>query len=79
MAAPVFTQFDLLDPQSMRKKLETAHGSAVWGRFSLLSPAKAEAEVNAVSSASPKPFNNFRGVYDTKWTPTTLATAIGSI
>ncbi len=80
MAIPHLSQFDLLDPQSMRLKLRTAHGSDVWGaQFSLLSPALAEAQVNTASSASPKPFNNFRGQYDTKWTPTTLATAIGSI
>ncbi len=79
-AVPSLTQFDLLDPNSIRAKLATAHGSAVWdAQFSLLSPALAEAQVNTVSSASPDPFNNFRGLYDTKWTPTTLATAIGSI
>ena len=76
-AVPSFTQFDLLDPQSMRLKLRTAHGSDVWdAQFSLLAPTLAEAQINALHHAT---FNPFLGIYDSKWTPTTLATAIGSI
>jgi hypothetical protein len=67
MSAPVFTQFDLLDPTSMRAKLETAHGSDVWDQWSMLDTSRAESQLNALS-ASP-PFVPLRGLYDTRWTP----------
>lgn len=78
-ATPSFTKWDMLDPYQMALKLKTAHGSQVWDNFSLLSPNRAETKVNSLSSSSPKPFNNFRGQYDTTWTPHSLATKIGSI
>jgi hypothetical protein len=77
MATPLFTQFDLLDPVSLGNKLATAHGSAVFDNQSLLDPARMEAQINALSSTPP--FNKYRGINDTTWTPITLATAIGSI
>jgi hypothetical protein len=57
MAQPVFT-----DPQSMRQKLADAHGSDVWDNFSMLSPERAEQQINALSSN--EPFVPLRGLYD---------------
>jgi hypothetical protein len=88
MSNPIFTNFDLLDPASMAAKLAAAHGSAVWDNFSLLDPARAEAQINALSPSSDPPFNNLRGINDTRWTPSaaaapdvdwSLADAIGDI
>jgi hypothetical protein len=86
MTAPVFTQWDFLDPESMRQKLADAHGSDVWNNFSMLSPERAEQQINALSSN--EPFVPLRGLYDSKWALAdagapnpdwSLADAIGSI
>jgi hypothetical protein len=86
MAVPVFTNFDLLSPESMRAKLATAHGSEVWSNLDMLDPARQEAAVNALSSTPP--FSPLVGINDSRWTPGaatapnvdwSLADAIGSI
>jgi hypothetical protein len=90
MTAPVFTQWDFLDPESMRQKLADAHASDVWDNFSMLSPERAEQQINALSPnvGDNAPFNNLRGIYNTRWTPGdddsqaidwSLADSIGSI
>jgi hypothetical protein len=88
MSQPIFTQFDLLSPESMRAKLATAHGSEVWSNTDMLDPARQEAAVNALSASATPPFNNYRGINDSRWTPGSasapdvdwsLADAIGSI
>jgi hypothetical protein len=87
-AAPVFTNWDFLDPVSMRAKLKTAHGSDVWDNFSLLSDKKAQDEINALSSTPP--FAPNINILDPRWTPDdddvtlnapdwSLADAIGAI
>jgi hypothetical protein len=86
MATPSFTQFDLLDPTSMRAKLKTAHGSEVWSDLDMMDPARQEAALNLLSSTPP--FTPLRGIYDPRWTPGSatapnidwsLSDAIGSI
>jgi hypothetical protein len=87
MSAPVFTNWDFLDPVSMGNKLAIAHGAPVWDNYSLLDPARAEAQINLLSPNAPV-FTPLIPLYDSKLTPAaaeapnpdwSLADAIGSI
>jgi hypothetical protein len=67
MSQPVFTNFDFLDPQSMRQKLADAHGSDIWDQWSMLDTGRGEQQINALSATPP--FTPLVGLYDTKWAP----------
>ena len=63
----------------MFKQIEAIHGAPIFTLYSYLDPQLAERQVNTAfgSTIFSEVQGHQRGLYDTRWTPASLTTALG--
>jgi hypothetical protein len=72
------TQFDLLDPASLARKVNAAHGANTVDYFGLLDPARGAHQMNVAAGSTVFHAPPGKGWYDPGWSPAALTTALGT-